>query len=52
MAGKCIHIFCDPDEVEILLSNLSSRGLFLVTKTDTEEEAKSLLKQAAKWTRD
>lgn len=51
-AGKCLHIFCNPDEVEILLSNLSSRGLFLVTKTDTKEEAGSLLKQAAKWTRD
>lgn len=43
-AGKSVWIECDPDEVPILTRTLSKTGLMMVTKTDTLEEAHSLLR--------
>lgn len=43
---KCLQIFCEPDEVEFLLSRLKSEGLFLCIYCDTEDEAYHLLKKA------
>lgn len=47
--GKNLHITIAADEVEIALSELSSKGLFIDTCCNTEEEAKYLLKMAEKW---
>jgi hypothetical protein len=47
--GKNLHITIAAEEVEIALSELSSKGLFIDTHCDTEEEAKYLLKMAEKW---
>ena len=42
----------DKEDVEGVLYNLSSRGLLIETKCDSESEARDLLANAAKWTRD
>jgi len=44
-SGKCLQIFCEPGEVEFLLSELKHEGLFLCTHCDTEDEAYSLLRK-------
>jgi len=51
-AGKNLHIRLRPDEVETALSELSARGLFIQTHCETEAEARALLKNAAKWSKD
>jgi len=43
-AGKCLLINTTPDNIKPLLSNLSPRGLYFVTGTSTEEEARDLVK--------
>ncbi len=50
-AGKGLHLLVDPDEIEPLLAELSPRGLLLRTQCASEAEAKDLLKQVAKWTK-
>ena len=42
----------DKEDVEGVLTNLSSRGLLIETKCDSESEARDLLEKVAKWTRD
>ena len=44
-SGKCLQIFCEPDEVDFLLSKLKHKGLFLCTHCQTEDEAYHLLKK-------
>jgi hypothetical protein len=51
-AGKCLYLLADIDEVEILLRELSSRGLYIRTYAGSQEEACDLLRQVARWTRD
>ncbi|MBM4042915.1 MAG: hypothetical protein FJ290_30870 [Planctomycetes bacterium] len=52
-AGKCLILPCaEPDEVETLLAELSSRGLFISTYAATEDEARALLRRVAAWTHD
>ncbi len=51
-AGKNLHIMIPPGEVREALGNLSARGLFIWTSTATETEARELLKNAEKWSRD
>ena len=43
-AGKCLLIHTTPNNVKPLLSNLSPKGLYFVTETDTEENACDLIK--------
>jgi len=50
--GKNLHITIPANEVESALSELSARGLFIRTNVPTEEEARELLKNAEKWSRD
>lgn len=50
--GANVELFCRPAEVETLMTELSSRGLFLITACGTEEEAEDLLKLAARLTHD
>jgi hypothetical protein len=48
--GKGLHLGCEAKEVETLLKELSSKGLFLATWADDEQQADDLLKLAAKLT--
>jgi hypothetical protein len=49
--GKNLHITIAADEVETTLSLLSSKGLFIETSCETEEQARTLLKMVEKWSR-
>lgn len=51
-AGKNLHLTIPVDEVETALTELSARGLFIVTSCETEQEARDLLKKAEKWSHD
>jgi len=51
-AGKNLHISLWPNEIETALSELSARGLFIRTHCETEAEARALLKNAEKWSKD
>lgn len=51
-AGKNLHIGLPPNEVETALSELSTRGLFIATRCQTEDEARTLIRNAAKWSRE
>lgn len=50
-AGKKLHISIEANELEYALNNLSSRGLFIATSCEKEEDAKTLLLSAARWSR-
>jgi len=50
--GKNLHIAVPPDEVETALAELSARGLFIFTWTETESDARKLLADAEKWSHD
>lgn len=51
-AGKNLHISIGCEEVETALSKLSARGLFISTSCPTEQEARDLLENAKKWSKD
>lgn len=51
-AGKNLHITIPPEEVEFALAQLSARGLFIQTSTSTELEARTLLANVERWSRD
>lgn len=51
-AGKNLHITIPPEEVEPALELLSARGLFIDTWCRTEEEARTLLKNCERWSRE
>ena len=50
--GMGLHLSCEPGEVETLLRELSAKGLYLRTWTETPEEADELAKLAAELSRD
>ena len=47
-AGKNLHISISPKEVPAALENLSSKGLFINTWCETEDEARELIRYAEK----
>jgi len=49
-AGKCLHISSTPDQVETILGEVSSKGLFLHTSCKSEREARDLLRKVEDWT--
>lgn len=49
-AGKNLHLSLDCNDVERALAELSPKGLFLATGCPSQEEAESLLRNAAIWT--
>jgi hypothetical protein len=49
---KNLHIMIPSGEVEMALSELSARGLFIHTSCESEQEARSLLSNAEKWSHD
>ncbi|MDP6381142.1 MAG: hypothetical protein QF662_07335, partial [Phycisphaerae bacterium] len=51
-AGRNLHISIGADEVASALEMLSARGLFISTACGSEDEARALLKNAEKWSRD
>jgi len=51
-AGKRLYLHLTPDEVEPALGNLSARLLYIQTMTNTEDEARTLLRNAGKWSVD
>jgi len=51
-AGKNLHITIPAHEVGEALELLSARGLFIETSCETEEEARALLADAERWSRD
>ena len=51
-AGKNLWIYLPPAEIKDALSVLSARGLFIVTNTQTEEEARALLRSVESWSVD
>lgn len=51
-AGKALLLFCTMNEVETLLTELSPKGLYLsVSGASSEAEARELIEQVGKWTR-
>ncbi len=50
--GVGLHLSCDPDGVETLLRELSSKGLYIVTWADSPEEADDIAALAGKLTHD
>jgi hypothetical protein len=48
--GKLLQLFCEPGEVEVLLSELEPEGLLLTTSCSSEEHAKDLLSNVVRWT--
>lgn len=50
-ARKNLHITIPSNEVEIALQQLSSRGLFIETQCETEEEARYILDMVPKWSK-
>ncbi|MHB9022768.1 MAG: uroporphyrinogen decarboxylase/cobalamine-independent methonine synthase family protein [Armatimonadota bacterium] len=51
-AGKNLHITVAPEEVETALRELSPKGLFLSTWCHSEEDARSLLRNVTRWSRE
>ena len=51
-AGKNLHITIPASEVRTALSGLSARGLFIQTWCDSEDEARALLRNVEKWSKD
>ena len=51
-AGRNLHIGIPASEVEQALEQLSARGLFIVTRCETEQDARDLLKCVEKWSVD
>jgi hypothetical protein len=51
-AGKRLYLLVDPGEIEFMLKNLSSRGLFLNTWADSEDQANDIIKKVEKWSVD
>jgi 5-methyltetrahydrofolate--homocysteine methyltransferase len=48
--GKLIVLTCEPEEIETLLTELEPEGLLLSTHCSSEEEARTLLRNTARWT--
>lgn len=51
-AGKGLQMYLSPEEVKPALEQLSARGLLITTHTNTEAEARQLLKDAECWSVD
>jgi len=50
--GKNLHITIPASQVRDALENLSARGLFMQTFCRSEDEARALIRNAARWSRD
>jgi hypothetical protein len=48
--GNLVQTYCEPWEVEVLLTELVPEGLLLTTTAPSEEEARDLPKHVTRWT--
>ena len=48
-SGRSLYLLAEPNEIELLLAELSPKGLFICTHADTQDEADDLLKKITKW---
>ncbi len=51
-AGKGLLILVAPSQIRTLMENLSSRGLYLLTTVESQDDAGAILKDVAKMTHD
>lgn len=51
-AGKNVLIHVTPQQIPVLMENLSSRGLFMITSASSKEEADAIIAKVEKWTHD
>ncbi len=51
-AGKNLELLLSPEEMRPALEQLSARGLYIRTACGSEAEARQLLQDAARWSRD
>jgi hypothetical protein len=51
-AGKGLWLYVEPNEIETVMSELSSKGLFLSTPAASPQEADEIVKKVTKWTRE
>lgn len=49
-AGKNVLILVSPDQIQPIMENLSSKGLYLVTIAPTKEDADQIIKNVSRWT--
>ena len=49
-AGKCLFLSVSPDQIRPVMENLSSKGLYLFTRVDTQEAADAIIKEVARLT--
>ncbi len=47
-AGKCLILMAPPEDIPVLLDNLSSKGLYLHTEAETSEEALEIVRYVEK----
>lgn len=48
-SGKRLYLLAKSNEIELLLRELSPKGLFIHTQADSEEEANELIKKVKRW---
>ncbi len=51
-AGKCLFIGIRPDELDFIMTNLSSKGLFLAISADSKDEGKQILRRVEQLTQE
>jgi hypothetical protein len=50
-AGRALQLTVNPEDVEVLMAELSPAGLMLYTTVGSEAEARELMRQVTRWTR-
>ncbi|MCX7826306.1 MAG: hypothetical protein N2689_12210, partial [Verrucomicrobiae bacterium] len=50
--GKNLHLRIPPEDVELVLRELSARGVLIQTTCKSEQEARALLANVEKWSHD
>jgi hypothetical protein len=51
-AGKNLYILVDPQDIDTILSNLSSKGLFINTYADSQDEADEIISKVSRLTKE
>ena len=48
-AGRGIQLWIDPDELDLMIENLSPEGVWMQVSISTPEEADTVLRRVQKW---
>lgn len=51
-AGKNLYLLVDPIDIDFILNNLSSKGLFINTYADSQEEADKIINKVSRLTKE